>query len=30
MKYWREEYIALIREAEAANLVMPAPVGAKQ
>ena len=26
LKYWREEYVALIREAEAANLVMPEPV----
>lgn len=27
LKYWRDEYVALIREAERANLVMPEPAG---
>ncbi len=30
LKYWRDEYVALIREAEAANLIMPEPAGVKQ
>jgi NADH-quinone oxidoreductase subunit F len=29
LKHWRPEYIALIHEAEAANLLRPQPVGAK-
>ncbi len=30
LKYWRHEYEELIREAEAANLLKPEPVGARQ
>jgi NADH-quinone oxidoreductase subunit F len=30
LKYWREEYVALIREAEAANLVMPEALGVRR
>ncbi|MCP9454800.1 MAG: NADH-quinone oxidoreductase subunit NuoF [Nitrospira sp.] len=30
LKYWRDEYVALIREAESANLIMPKPIGAQQ
>jgi hypothetical protein len=26
LKYWRDEYVSLIREAEAADLIMPQPV----
>lgn len=29
LKHWRPEYIALIHEAEAANLLRPQPVGAR-
>jgi NADH-quinone oxidoreductase subunit F len=30
LKHWRAEYIALIHEAEASNLLRPQPVGTKQ
>jgi NADH-quinone oxidoreductase subunit F len=29
LKHWRPEYIALIHEAEASNLLRPQPVGMK-
>jgi NADH-quinone oxidoreductase subunit F len=27
LKYWRDEYVSLIREAEAADLIMPEAAG---
>jgi NADH-quinone oxidoreductase subunit F len=30
LKYWRPEYIALIHEAEASNLLRPVSAGVKQ
>jgi NADH-quinone oxidoreductase subunit F len=30
LKHWRQEYVALIHEAEAANLIKSIPVGAKR